>query len=161
MEIRKAIPEDIARILEITKVAWGTYSMARLMEDRYGIIGGKRCWEYKVMDLKRQCEEALDRIFVAVEDGANKKRPRVVGYATFGVDEARKIGHVLNNAVDPEYQRRGIGTALNRRVLDEFKGRGMCFAAVTTMKHDLPARRVYEKHGFQEIARSVHYTMAL
>ena len=155
MEIRKAIPEDIARILEITKVAWGTYSMARLMEDRYGIIGGKRCWEYKVMDLKRQCDEALDRIFVAVEDG------KVVGYATFGVDEARKIGHVLNNAVDPEVQGRGIGTALNRRVLDELRERGMSFAVVTTMEHDLPARRIYEKHGFQEIAKSVHYTMAL
>ena len=155
MEIRKAIPEDIARILEITKVAWGTYSMARLMEDRYGIIGGKRCWEYKVMDLKRQCEEALDRIFVAVEDG------KVSGYATFGVDETRKIGHVLNNAVDPEFQRRGIGSALHRRVLDELKERGMSFAVVTTMEHDLPARRIYEKHGFQEIAKSVHYTMAL
>jgi len=155
MEIRKAIPEDIDRILEITKVAWGTYSMARLMEDRYGIIGGKRCWEYKVMDLKRQCEEALDRIFVAVEDG------KVVGYATFGVDETRKIGHVLNNAVDPEFQRRGIGSALHRRVLDELGERGMSFAVVTTMEHDLPARRIYEKHGFQEIAKSVHYTMAL
>jgi len=155
MEIRKAIPEDIDRILEITKVAWGTYSMARLMEDRYGIIGGKRCWEYKVMDLKRQCEEALDRIFVAVEDG------KVSGYATFGVDETRKIGHVLNNAVDPEFQRRGIGSALHRRVLDELKERGMSFAVVTTMEHDLPARRIYEKHGFQEIAKSVHYTMAL
>ena len=155
MEIRKATSQDIPRILEITKVAWGRYSMARLMEDRYGIIGGKRCWEYKVMDLKRQCEGALDRIFVAVEDG------KVLGYATFGVDEARKIGHVLNNAVHPEVQRRGIGTALNRRVLDELKERGMSFAVVTTMEHDQPARRIYEKHGFQEIARSVHYTMRL
>ncbi len=155
MKIRKANPEDIPRILEITEVAWGTAAMARLMEDRNGIIGGKRSTEYKVMDLKRQCEEAFDRIFVAVADG------KVVGYATFGTDEARKVGSVLNNAVDPEFQGQGIGSALHRRVLDEFRKKGMSFAVVTTLEHDLPARRVYEKHGFQEIAKSVHYTMAL
>ena len=155
MEIRKAIPEDLTRILEITKVAWGTYSMARLMEDRYGIIGGKRSTEYKVMDLKRQCERAFDRIFVAVADG------KVVGYATFEQDEARRVGSVLNNAIDPEFQGQGIGSALHRKVLDEFRQKGMSFAVVTMMEHDLPARRVYEKHGFQEIAKSVHYTMAL
>lgn len=155
MEIRKASPEDIPRILEITEVAWGRYSMARLMEDRHGIIGGKRSAEYKVMDLKRQCEEAIKDIFVVVADG------KVVGYATFGMDEARKVGSVLNNAVDPDFQGQGIGSALHRRVLDEFREKGMSFAVVTTMEHDLPARRVYEKHGFQEIAKSVHYTMAL
>ena len=72
MEIRKANPEDLTRILEITELAWGTAAMARLMEDRYGIIGGKRSTEYKVMDLKRQCEEAFDRIFVAETDNPDR-----------------------------------------------------------------------------------------
>ena len=155
MEIRWARKEDVERICEITAEAWETYSMYRLMEDRYGWIGDRGCRERKAEDLRQFCEAHLDRVFVAVEEGT------VVGYATFGVDLDDGIGSVTNNAVDPRYQRRGIGTALNRRVLDHFRELGLRIARVTTLEHDMPARRIYEKHGFQEIARSVHYTMEL
>ena len=155
MEIRKAVPEDVDRILEITRIAWVDVSLSKLMEDRHGIIGGRRWWTYKMDQLRARCAQNLSSIFVAVEDG------KVVGYATFGLDHASGVGHVTNNAVDPGYRGRGIGTALNRRVLDHLRGQGMRIAQVTTLENDHPARRVYEKNGFKELARSVHYTMEL
>ncbi len=37
----------------------------------------------------------------------------------------------------------------------------MRYAQVVTLEHDLPARRVYEKVGFEEMVRSVHYAVRL
>jgi len=48
-----------------------------------------------------------------------------------------------------------------RRVLETFSQEGMKYAYVRTLEHDVPARRLYEKAGFKELCRSIHYSMRL
>ena len=153
VRIRKAKQEDIARIGEITAVAWAENTLYKLLEDRHGLIGNRGWQERKVDDMKNFCTAHLDRVFVAVENGL------VVGYATFDFNEEDKVGQVCNNAVDPDHRGKGIGTSLIVRVIDELKTLGARVLRVTTLAHDLPAQRIYEKLGFKEIARSVYYTM--
>ncbi len=71
------------------------------------------------------------------------------------------MGYVLNNAVDPAFQGKGIGTALNRWILDHFRDQGIKIVRVTTLEKDRAAQRVYEKNGFKELARSIHYSKEL
>ena len=71
------------------------------------------------------------------------------------------MGEVGNNAVAPQYQRRGIATKLLRKVLETFREEGMEYAYVGTLENDVPARRLYEKVGFKELCRSIHYSMKL
>ncbi len=154
MIIRPYRPEDSAAIARITKEAWAGVTMAELRERQFGQIGGTPWYEQKAQGIVHKCQAHPELAFVAEEDG------QVVGYATYGLSHNGDVGIVGDNAVDPAWQGRGIGTALVRHVRDTLIDKGVKMLEVTTFVHDAAARRVYERLGFVEIARSVHYTMA-
>jgi len=155
LEIRKMSLEDIDRIVEITRIAWGEVTMHKLVEDRHGVVGNKRWDERKMEEVESGCRNNPSNVIVAVEEN------KVVGYATFGIDYNDKIGNIGNNAVDPAYRGRGIGTAMNKWIVDLFRKEGLKIAKVSTLVNDISAQKVYEKNGFKEISRSVHYTLDL
>ena len=95
--------------------------------------------------------------FIAEEDG------ETVGFVTYSTDGAKKKGEIMNNAVMPDKAGRGIGTMMYGRVLARFKERGMTTASVTTGLDagHAPARRAYEKAGFNKHTESVTYYMKL
>jgi len=90
-------------------------------------------------------------VFVAQEE------KKVVGYATYSLDKERKIGHVLNNAVHRNWRGRGIGKELHEKVLEELKKEGIKSAVLTTFEDNIPARKMYESKGFEELVYSIHY----
>jgi len=153
--IRKANPGDLESIYRITVAAFGPYCIAKLLEDRYGIIDNKTWEEHKGGSVVSACKADIDKVFIAEEDG------KVVGYATFGIYLEKGEGEVGNNAVDPDYQGRGIGTMLIGTVVGHLTDLGLKRILVTTLEHDYPAQRVYEKVGFREISRTVHYSKML
>ena len=155
VEIRKARESDIKDIVELTERIWKGYTIAELLEKRYGLIGGKPWYEYKKNEIERFCKARLEWVFVAEVDG------KIVGYATYSLDFERKVGEVLNNGVDPSYRGRGIGSSLHERVLQTFKEAGMEIAFVSTLEIDIPAQNMYKKYGFKELARSIHYSQKL
>ena len=146
---RQARPDDMDRIYEIVAAAFGPFCMAKLMEDRFGIVDGKTWVEHKAGSVVQACKMHLDYVIVAEEEG------RVVGFASSGREG--NTGMVGNNAVDPDCQGRGLGTMLIRDVLRRLKDKGVTRFRVSTMEHDHPARRVYEKWGFRERGRSAMY----
>ena len=154
--IRKAVPEDVRTVVEITVEAFRDYTVYYLLEKRYRVKFGGRSWsEWKGGQLKNFCESSLDKVYVAELDG------KVVGYMTYKLDRERKIGIVGNNAVSPAYQRRGIATRLFKTVLETFRREGMEYAQVTTMETDIPALGLYRKAGFEELYRSITHFMKL
>jgi ribosomal-protein-alanine N-acetyltransferase len=155
MKIRKAKKSDINAITSLTVRAWKGATVAEAMEKKHGLVQGRRWYAYKSADLRDFCRQHLRRVFVAEEDG------RIVGYATYNISLQRKIGTVGNNAVDPDFRGRGIGSALHKTVLAQLKKEGMILAFVSTLAHDEPAQRLYERHGFTELCRSIHYMKKL
>jgi ribosomal protein S18 acetylase RimI-like enzyme len=155
MKIRKAKKSDINAITSLTVRAWKGFTVAEAMEKEHGIVQGRRWYAYKSSELRDFCRHHLNRVFVAEQDG------RVVGYATYNISLERKIGTIGNNAVDPDFRCRGIGSELHKKVLAQLKKEGMVLAFVSTLAHDEPAQRLYGKHGFTELCRSVHYMKKL
>ena len=155
MRIRKMKQEDMERVLEITVAAWGNNTLHKLLEDRHGVIDNKGWKERKIADVVTFCRDHPFEVIVAVE------RQRVVGYATFSINREDSIGNVLNNAVDPACQGKGVGTAMNQWIMAHFCKEGLKIARVSTLAHDKAAQRVYEKQGFKELARSIHYSKEL
>ena len=148
-KLRPARPEDVPRIYEIVKAAFGPFCMSGLLEDRFGLVEGKSWYEHKAGGVAEECARDPAHFVVAETDG------RVVGFASFASsDEAGMVG---NNAVEPAYQGRGIGSALIRRVLEILRDRGHQRFQVATMEHDHPARRIYEKYGFRLERSTRHY----
>lgn len=153
MVIRVASIDDIQQIEDINRKAWSGATVAQLREERHGIIGNKPWYEHKCSQIRAIFKRDPKQFIVAEAKG------KILGYASFSYSEENRLGVVGHNAVDPDYRGRGIGTRLIAEAVQILKDKGAMLLQVTTLLHDKPARRVYEKVGFVEIARSVHYTM--
>ncbi len=157
LTIRDCKPEDKEAIIAITKAAWGGVAFSKIVEDRYGVRGGKPWWQHKVKSILKNMESNPDRFFVAEYEG------KVVGYALYSSDPDSKIGRVRDNAVSPDFGGKGIGAAMHRAVLRALKESGMELAQVTTGLAEgfAPARKMYERQGFKEVQRHVDYVLPL
>ncbi|MBE7020601.1 MAG: GNAT family N-acetyltransferase [Ruminococcaceae bacterium] len=93
--------------------------------------------------------------FIALCEG------NVVGFTTYEIFEDKKIGEILNNAVSPDAKGMGIAGLLNKSVLKHFKEKGCIIAKVSTGLDEghAPARRAYEKLGFEKNLPQVEYYM--
>ena len=153
--IRPAKQEDTERICEINIQAFGAgpFLTAKLMEERHGVIGEKDWKTQRTETEKKFCEEHIDDIFVAEEEG------KVVGLAKIHFSGENEVGTIRNNAVDPMFQGRGISTQLVKRAVEELKGRGAKIITVGTLETAEAALRIYEKAGFRELVKGVTLTM--
>ena len=79
----------------------------------------------------------------------------VVGFAGLWVmvDEA----HVTTFAVDPRWRRRGVGERLLLALLDLAVARQAREATLEVRLSNLPARKLYEKHGFRPVGIRPRY----
>jgi len=84
----------------------------------------------------------------------------IVGFVTWYLHvRAGVVGEIGNNAVSPDYQGRGIASRLYALALDAMRAAGMRYACVGTGLDPAhaPARRAYEKAGFDIAIPSVEY----
>lgn len=81
----------------------------------------------------------------------------LVGFVCVRFDAQTLLGEIGLNAVDPTQAGHGIGTAMYEHALAHLKQRGAKVATVGTGgdKSHLPARRAYEKAGFDHSIPSV------
>jgi len=157
--IRAYRPEDLATIVDIGNRAWR--EIYRMFREAYG----DELFEILVPDeetskgaqIKAHGERHPEWVFVCEEGG------RIVGFVTFRLDADRKIGEIGNNAVDPECGLKGIGQQMYRAVLQYFREQGMRYAKVHTGldRAHAPARRAYERAGFDIRHEDVDYYMKL
>jgi ribosomal-protein-alanine N-acetyltransferase len=75
------------------------------------------------------------------------------GLCTYAPHEA----YIQTIAVAPNAQRQGIGTALLKVLLDETRNRGVDHLDLEVRADNAAARRLYERHGFAEIAVRRNY----
>ena len=160
LKIRTYQPEDLPRVLDITIAAWEPVFasfMHLLGADIFALVYPD--WrEEKRQALTSQCAaEHGEHITIAEWEGY------VAGFIVYYCNTNTGIGEISHNAVDPAYQNKGIATALYMRVLDDMKSRGMRCAQVSTGgdPSHAPARRAYEKAGFQHALPGVNYFQLL
>lgn len=81
-----------------------------------------------------------------------------VGFVSVCLDARTKIGEIGLNAVHPSHAGQGIGTALYGFAVALMREKGMRVATASTggdASH-APARRAYEKAGFEAGVPSIH-----
>jgi len=154
VNIRRFKIKDMDAVLDMTKECWSGFSFDQKIESLFG-RRGRAWWEIKRESIKAFLEAHPEWCFVAEING------EIVGYATYSVDRDRKVGHVLNNAVHPKWRGRGVGSALHERVLEELRNEGMDIAILVTSVHNVPARRMYESHGFKVVWEALYYAKSL
>jgi ribosomal protein S18 acetylase RimI-like enzyme len=157
--IRAARAEDIERIREIAKLAWAPiyeYFREEMGEDLWRREYSGDPLEKKADSVERHFRERPDEAFVTDIDG------EVVGFCTLMLQD-NGIGVVGNNAVAPEAQGKGVGSAQYQECLRRMREAGMDYATVHTGLDPMhaPARRAYEKVGFEAVRPHVEYYMEL
>ena len=158
---RQVAEGDIEQACDIARRAWG-----RIHTSFRQIMGAQMhdalCanWEEKKAAQVRGHWERHPEWFYVVEA---VKAKSVVAFITFRVDPEKSLGTIGNNAVAPEGQGQGIGTAMYARVLNLFRRQGLKYASVGTGLDEghAPARRAYEKAGFDIAQEDVTYYAVL
>ena len=155
--VRRATEGDMDRVGEIARQAWVRIhdSFEKILgEELHGVLCAD--WEEnKEAQVRGHWERHPEwfRVVEAVESGA------VVAFVTFRMDETESMGTIGNNGVAPELAGKGIGTAMYQYVLDLFRQAGLKYACVGTGLDEghAPARRAYEKAGFNIAQEKVTY----
>ena len=161
LELRPARPEDHAAIIDLARQTFAGICLADQLHRQFGVPPyGDPSLAGEVGHgpaIAQRLRAHPDRFWVSVLNG------RVVGYVSYGMDAQRGVGTIHSNGVAHDARGRGVGTAQVRRMVALFREHGMKHAAVATGLSPgfAPARRMYEKAGFQPVARNVRYFMPL
>lgn len=77
--------------------------------------------------------------------------PTVTGYVVADTvpNAGRKLGHIKDLAVHPEWRSNGLGSRLLARGLGVLAGRGILRAKLEVRAGNDPARSLYAEHGFE------------
>ncbi|MBI3826611.1 MAG: GNAT family N-acetyltransferase [Candidatus Rokubacteria bacterium] len=121
---------------------------AFLISLRDAITAARGCWD-EVLE-RAQFHEQLDiggtRIIVSAG--------REVGFVTAVASATEVFLHTL--CILPQHQGRGIGTAVTREVMSGARRRGLAIA-LTVLKTNPSARRLYERLGFVVVEELEHH----
>ena len=156
--IRPMRPDDWPAIEEIIRLIWDI-GLDYLREQRYGFEVGGRAWHERKADSMRGDIGRNPGDWFVTESPEG----RVIGFCSLRADETTGIGEVGHNGLHPDCRGKGLGSAQLRFSLAELCRRGMAKAEVQTVLNEghAPARRMYERAGFEPVVSFRRYTMDL
>ena len=96
-----------------------------------------------------ELDNPLSMWLVAEEKGA------VVGY--IGSQTVLDSTDIMNIAVHPDFRRRGVAESLLVELSKRLKERGVSFLMLEVRASNEPAKRLYEKLGFQQVGCRKNY----
>lgn len=157
INIRKAQKKDIPSIRTIVRKSFKFQAESYLLEEKYGIILGKRWDQWMIEDVLKSFHPDLDNLLVGTLD------EKTVGFLSFSINDTSKMGAISYMAVHPEARGRGIAKKLVSKALKTFKEKGALFASVTTAMDErhTAARRAYERAGFEPFNNFIKYVKIL
>jgi ribosomal protein S18 acetylase RimI-like enzyme len=157
IHIRPFHESDRKVVRQLTIAAFEGVSIDHNIDLRLGFVAG-RDWHYrKSRDIDRDIDE-LDTLVAVAEDNHSGA---VVGYVTMQCDLQTCIGWIHNLAVSTEARGHGLGRRLVEHALAHFHAAGMTIAKIETLEQNAVGRHLYPSVGFVEVARQIHYAMAL
>ncbi len=129
-EIVNAAPEHVADIERLEKLC---FSVPWTNEQIRSQLGGD------------------SHVFIA----ARSTDGTILGYV--GLMYVLDEGYVSNVAVDPDCRHMGIADALICEIVSRAKALELSFVTLEVRESNAPARRLYEKHGFENVGLRKNY----
>ena len=153
-DFRLARPGDEARLQAIRRAAF-----APIFASFRSLLGDE------IYELaQRRGDEAQEGLLTSLMTPSQGKAlyvalagEEIVGFVAVLLDQDTRVGEIGLNAVDPARAGRGVGSAMYEFALGLMRQAGMKVASVSTGgdPSHAPARRAYEKVGFDAVIPSV------
>ncbi len=157
IHIRPLQVTDRPALRRLTIAAFEGVSIDHNIDVRLGSVAG-RDWRYrKSRDIDRDIDELGAEVAVARDD----EKGELVGYVTMQSDLDTRIGWIHNLAVAQQARGQGLGRRLIEHALAHFRSAGMTIAKIETLEQNAVGRHLYPSVGFVEVARQIHYAIAL
>src|SRR5262249_54897733 len=148
---------DRSAVRQLTIAAFEGVSIDHNIETRIGPIAGRDwCWR-KSRDVDSDIDDEATELAVAEDDSSGM----VVGYVTMKCDLETRMGWIHNLAVDTRVRGQGLGRRLIEHALSHFRAAGMTIAKIETLEQNKIGQHLYPSVGFVEVARQIHYAMAV
>jgi ribosomal protein S18 acetylase RimI-like enzyme len=157
ISIRPFREADRSVVRQLTIAAFEGVSIDHNIEKRFGTVGGNDWRWRKSRDVDRDIDEIGTELAVAEDDCSGA----VVGYVTMQCDPQTGIGWIHNLAVDANLRGQGVGRRLIEHALSHFRLAGMTITKIETLEQNAIGRHLYPSIGFVEVARQIHYAMAI
>jgi len=144
------------RIQQIVRDVWAIGSDFSL-EEKYGSVGDERWDRWLLPKVMSRLWDEIGSIVITEIDG------EIAGFISYALDRSREVGTIHYNAVAPGFQGQGVGTSQVEHVLGIFREAEMKIACVGTGLNEghAPARRMYEKAGFEPVIEYRMYSRPL
>ena len=157
--IRLFQPSDLEPMVVIARKAWKKIFEGfrqQLGDELYTILYGNRLQD-KRYQLTEFTAKFPKQCYVCERNG------KIVGFVTFGLNRETKTGILTNNAADPDSGEKGVGQEMYAAVFERMRQEGMIAVTVSTGLDEghAPARRAYERAGFEKHLDSVTYCKML
>ncbi len=153
--IRAYRPDDLETLKAMTVVCFDGVSIDQNIEAKLGRFGDRDWKARKAEHIREDAAANPEGILVYEAQG------KIAGYITTRMDHDNQIGHIPNMSVLPAYRGQGVGKALLTAALDAFERQGMTAARIETLEQNDVGQSFYPRAGFREVARQIHYAMAL
>jgi ribosomal protein S18 acetylase RimI-like enzyme len=157
IHIRPFHESDRPVVRQLTIAAFEGVSIDHNIDLRLGLVGGCDWRSRKSRDIDRDINEPDTTLAVAEDNHSGA----VVGYVTMHCDLQARVGWIHNLAVASEARGQGLGRRLIEHALAQFRAAGMTIAKIETLEQNAVGRHLYPSVGFVEVARQIHYAMAL
>jgi ribosomal protein S18 acetylase RimI-like enzyme len=155
--IRPYRPSDRRAVVDLTVSAFQGVSIDHGLDVQLGPVA-RRDWRWrKGRDIGLDIDMLGSELAVAEDEATGA----LVGYVTMYFDQESRIGWIHNLAVDAGLRGQGLGRRLIEHALDRFRAGGMTVAKIETLEQNEIGRHLYPSLGFKEVARQIHYAMAL
>lgn len=153
--IRQFRPSDLAALQSLRRVAFEPVfqSFREIVGNEIAALAFAHADAEQAKLLDEICAARSGQHVLVVEAGEE-----LVGFVSFTIDAAKRMGEIGLNAVRPDHSGRGIGTWMYEQVLGQMKELGMALATVGTggdASH-APARAAYKKAGFGPVIPSIY-----
>jgi ribosomal protein S18 acetylase RimI-like enzyme len=157
IHIRPFHESDRPVVRQLTIAAFEGVSIDHNIDLRLGLVAGQDWRLRKSRDIDRDIDEPGTTLAVAEDNHSGA----LVGYVTMHCDLRGRVGWIHNLAVATEVRGQGLGRRLIEHALAHFRAAGMTIAKIETLEQNAVGRHLYPAVGFVEVARQIHYAMAL
>jgi ribosomal protein S18 acetylase RimI-like enzyme len=155
--IRPYRESDRPALRDLTVAAFDGVSIDHNIDRTLGPVAG-RDWRWRKA---RAIDEDIDAAGAEIAVAEEAEGGAVVGYISLRHDREARVGWIPNLAVVADLRGQGLGRRLIEHALGRFRAEGMTVARIETLEQNPIGRHLYPSAGFVEVARQIHFAIAL